>query len=90
MIFNSPHSYSRNYLKKTATGFNIGIPKYSPTALQAHTWVGHDVGEAALALLKNYSDPAKGVSGKSYPVVTANMTYPDVAAMISKGGTDFQ
>ncbi|KAJ7454539.1 hypothetical protein B0H11DRAFT_2068896 [Mycena galericulata] len=74
----------RNYLQKTATGFNISIPKYNPTALEAQTWVGHDVGAAALALLKSYRDPSKAVSGKAYPLVWANMAYPDFAAMISE------
>ncbi|KAJ7765277.1 NmrA-like domain-containing protein [Mycena metata] len=63
-----------NFLKKTSTGFNITLPKYSPTAVSAFTWIGHDLGEAALAVLKNYEDPSKEVSGKSYPVVTAQLT----------------
>jgi len=72
-------------LKKTATGFDISVPNYSPTALHPLTWFGHDLGESVLALLKNYTDPSKNVSGKSYPVVTANITYPDTVAMIAKG-----
>ncbi|KAJ7490657.1 hypothetical protein FB451DRAFT_1552296 [Mycena latifolia] len=78
--------WTRNTLKKMPTGFNISIPKYSPTSpsRQAFTWVGHDVAESALALLKNYTDPSKSVSGKSYPVVTAEMPYPNLAAMTAK------
>jgi hypothetical protein len=72
-------------MKKTDSGFNITIPKYSPTARQSFTWVGNDVGESALALLKHYTDPSKNISGKAYPVVTANMTFPDLAAIISRG-----
>ncbi|KAF7340689.1 NmrA domain-containing protein [Mycena sanguinolenta] len=72
------------HMKQTDTGFNITVPKYTPTARQSFTWVGHDVGESTLALLKNYADPSKKISGKAYPVVTANMTFPDVATMISK------
>ncbi|KAJ7900903.1 hypothetical protein B0H13DRAFT_1622162 [Mycena leptocephala] len=71
-------------MKKTDSGFNITIPKYSPTARQSFTWVGNDVGESALALLKHYTDPSKNISGKAYPVVTANMTFPDLAAIISR------
>ncbi|KAF7364729.1 NmrA domain-containing protein [Mycena venus] len=74
----------RNVLKKTPSGFNISIPKYSPTALQAFTWVGHDVSESTLAMLKSYTDPSKNISGKSYPVITATMSYTDLAAMIAK------
>ncbi|KAJ6585535.1 NAD(P)-binding protein [Mycena capillaripes] len=76
--------WMRPELKKISTGFILAIPKYSPTAFQALTWVRHDVGEAVMALLKSYTDPSKNVLGKSYPVVTANITYPDLAAMISK------
>ncbi|KAF7367711.1 NmrA domain-containing protein [Mycena sanguinolenta] len=75
----------RKTLKKTDTGtFDISIPFYTPTSLSAFTWVGHDVGEATLALLKNYTDPSKNVSGRAYPVVTGAMTFPDLANIISK------
>ncbi|KAJ7728013.1 hypothetical protein DFH07DRAFT_945818 [Mycena maculata] len=71
-------------LKKTSTGFDLISLKYSPTSLQTFTWVEYDVGESVLALLKSYADSSKSVSGKSYPVVTAKMTHPDLAAIISK------
>jgi len=77
------NSWNYGHMKKTSTGFNISIP-YSPTSLQAFTWVQHDVGESILALLKSYTDPSKNISGKSYPVIAAHMTYPDFAAMASK------
>ncbi|KAJ7607521.1 hypothetical protein FB45DRAFT_1067820 [Roridomyces roridus] len=77
--------WAHGFLKKTPTGrYAIGIPKYIPNALEAHTWVGHDLGEAVLALLRNYDDPLKSVSGKSYPVVTANLSWEDMGAAISK------
>ncbi|KAJ7032437.1 hypothetical protein C8F04DRAFT_959098 [Mycena alexandri] len=76
-----------NFLKKTSTGFNITLPKYNPTAISAFTWIGHDLGEATLAVLKSYTDPSKEVSGKSYPVVTAQLTWPALAAMTSQGTT---
>ncbi|KAJ7602902.1 NAD(P)-binding protein [Mycena polygramma] len=68
----------------TGSGFVITIPKYTPTAQQAFSWVGHDVGEAALALFKSYTDPLNNISGNVYPVVTARMTFPALAALISK------
>ncbi|KAJ7123619.1 hypothetical protein C8R44DRAFT_875803 [Mycena epipterygia] len=71
-------------LKKTPTGFNISVPNYNPTSLEAFSWIGNDLGESVLALLKSYTDSTKSVLGKSYPVVTANMTFPGLAAMISK------
>ncbi|KAJ6585542.1 hypothetical protein B0H19DRAFT_1250346 [Mycena capillaripes] len=76
--------WTRPHLNKTPTGFNISVPKYGPNALEAWTWVEHDVPESVLALLNSYTDPSKNVSGKSYPVVTANLTYPELVAMISK------
>ncbi|KAJ7082962.1 hypothetical protein C8R44DRAFT_894605 [Mycena epipterygia] len=39
---------------------------------QAFSWVVRDVPAATLALLKNSTDPSKGISRKSYPVVNAN------------------
>ncbi|KAJ7683468.1 hypothetical protein B0H17DRAFT_941907 [Mycena rosella] len=71
-------------LKKTETGFNIAIPKFSREALHNWTWVTRDVGASVLALLKNYDDPTKAVSGKVYPVITASLTYPAVAELVSK------
>ncbi|KAJ7626834.1 NAD(P)-binding protein [Roridomyces roridus] len=72
-------------LKKTPAGkLDMSHPLYDTASLQAWTWVGRDVGQAALALFKNYDDPDKKVSGKVYPVVTANMTYPELAALVGK------
>ncbi|KAJ7222377.1 hypothetical protein GGX14DRAFT_353080, partial [Mycena pura] len=39
---------------------------------------------AVLALLKNYTDPSKSISGKSYPVVNACMSYAELAARTGK------
>ncbi|KAJ7484154.1 hypothetical protein FB451DRAFT_1554755 [Mycena latifolia] len=71
-------------LKKTETGFNIAIPKFSREALHNWTWVTRDVGASVLALLKNYDDPSKAISGKVYPVITACLTYPAVAELVAK------
>ncbi|KAJ6458969.1 hypothetical protein C8R45DRAFT_1182965 [Mycena sanguinolenta] len=38
-----------------------------------------DVPAAASALLKSYSDPSKQVNGKTYPIVTARMSYGKLA-----------
>ncbi|KAJ7503414.1 hypothetical protein B0H11DRAFT_1985459 [Mycena galericulata] len=71
-------------LQKTDKGYIIPIPKYTPEDKQSATWVAHDVGCAAVALLTNYKNPAKGVLGKSYPIVSMTFTYPELAAAISK------
>ncbi|KAJ7441514.1 hypothetical protein B0H11DRAFT_2096080 [Mycena galericulata] len=76
--------WTQQELQKTASGFTFAVPNYSPDALHAWNWVQHDLGEAAVALLRSYTDPSKKVLGQSYPVVTANVTYPELAAMTAK------
>jgi hypothetical protein len=72
-------------LQKTDTGYIIPVPKYGPNDIQSATWVGHDLGAAALALLTNYTDASKGVLGKSYPVVSLRFTYTELAEAIAAG-----
>ncbi|KAJ7111452.1 hypothetical protein C8R44DRAFT_677898 [Mycena epipterygia] len=71
-------------LKKTPTGFELAVGNYSATAKASQTWVKRDVGQAVLALLKNYTDQSKSVAGKSYPIMSPVYTYPELAALISK------
>jgi len=71
-------------LQKTDTGYTIPIAKYGPDDIQSATWVGHDLGLAAVALLTHYKDPSKGVLGKSYPVISLKFTYKEFAAAIAK------
>ncbi|KAJ7490660.1 hypothetical protein FB451DRAFT_1389423 [Mycena latifolia] len=71
-------------LKKTATGFDVAVPNYSATDREAFTWVERDMPAAVLALLKNYTDPTKDISGKSYPIVNATIPYAELAAMTAK------
>ncbi|KAJ7776630.1 hypothetical protein DFH07DRAFT_911950 [Mycena maculata] len=71
-------------LKKTPTGFDVAVINFSATDRQAFTWVERDIPAATLALLKNYNDPSKDISGKSYPVVNANMPYAELAALTGK------
>jgi len=72
-------------LSKTDTGYTIPIPKYGPDDKQSSTWVAHDLGAAAVALLNNYTDPSKGVLGASFPVITFKWTYTQLAAAIASG-----
>ncbi|KAJ7617320.1 hypothetical protein FB45DRAFT_933909 [Roridomyces roridus] len=75
---------------KPTGGYNISFP-YPPNALHSWTWVHHDVGQAALALFKSYLGQAadrkarEEISGKAYPVVTANLTFPALVEILSKG-----
>ncbi|KAJ7094241.1 hypothetical protein C8R43DRAFT_1092448 [Mycena crocata] len=71
-------------LKKTATGFSVTMPHSRPTDLQTFSWIERDLPAAALALLKNYTDPTKNVSGKSYPIVNARISYGELAAETAK------
>ncbi|KAJ7111477.1 hypothetical protein C8R44DRAFT_985563 [Mycena epipterygia] len=71
-------------LKKTPAGFEMAIPNYSATAKASLTWVGRDVGQSVLVLLKNYTDSSKSVAGKSYTIMSAVDSYPALAALISK------
>jgi len=74
----------RNSLHKTDKGYNITVPNFTATDLQAFAWISRDVPAAILALLKNYTDPAKDINGKLYPVVNANISYPKLAEMTAK------
>ncbi|KAJ7652513.1 NAD(P)-binding protein [Mycena polygramma] len=76
--------FLENLWKYTDTGYTIPIPKYAPEDEQASTWVAHDLGAAAVGLLTHYSDASKGVLGKSYPVITARFTYPELTAAVAK------
>ncbi|KAJ6593010.1 hypothetical protein B0H19DRAFT_1088978 [Mycena capillaripes] len=76
--------WTRDYLKKTTSGYTIPIANYGPEDNMVFTWVAHDVGAAAVALLRNYPDRSKGVLGKSYPVVSFRSTYPQLAKIIAK------
>lgn len=72
-------------LKKTPAGYTFSVAHYNPTSLQTFTWVERALGPSVLALFKNYSDPTKNIVGKSFPVVTAILTYPELIDKISAG-----
>ncbi|KAJ7926735.1 hypothetical protein B0H13DRAFT_2560846 [Mycena leptocephala] len=70
-------------LQKTDTGYTIPIAKYGPHDTQTATWMSHDFGAAAVALLRHHCDPSKGVLGNSYPVISMRFTYAELAAAIA-------
>ncbi|KAJ7670900.1 hypothetical protein DFH06DRAFT_143087 [Mycena polygramma] len=76
--------WTMRLLKKTPTGFDIGVPMFKREAPHKWTWVSRYLGAAVLALLKSYNDPDKAVSGKVYPVISACLTYPALAELVSK------
>ncbi|KAF8185276.1 hypothetical protein K438DRAFT_1973988 [Mycena galopus ATCC 62051] len=71
-------------LRKTDTGFDIAVPHFSATNRQAFTWVEQTVPATVLALLRNYTDPSKNISGKTYPIVNENISYAELAARTGK------
>ncbi|KAK7035967.1 NmrA domain-containing protein [Favolaschia claudopus] len=75
----------RNFMRKTDTGYNIVVPLYSPESLATFTWIQRDLAESTLAVLKNYTDSSKSITGKAYPLVTANILYPALADIFAKG-----
>ncbi|KAJ6496349.1 hypothetical protein C8R45DRAFT_1094593 [Mycena sanguinolenta] len=76
--------WNYGFLQKTPNGYKISIPKFGPNDQQSFTWVAHDLGTAAVALLTNYPDSCKGVQGKAYPVVSFRATYVQLAAAVAK------
>ena len=63
----------------------VQIPKYSPTAVQAITWIARDLGPSVLALFKNY-DTNKDIWSQNYfYVVTAQVSFTKLAEIIHKG-----
>ncbi|KAJ7017441.1 hypothetical protein C8F04DRAFT_1094105 [Mycena alexandri] len=71
-------------MKKTDTGYDMALPQFPATSLQAFAWIERDVPAATLALLKNYTDPSKDINGKEYPVVNDRITYAELAARTAK------
>ncbi|KAJ7605263.1 hypothetical protein DFH06DRAFT_1150650 [Mycena polygramma] len=63
-------STGMHLLKKTPTGFDIGVPMFKREAPHKWTW--------------SYNDPDKGVSGKVYPVISTCLTYPALVELASK------
>ncbi|KAJ7111472.1 hypothetical protein C8R44DRAFT_799548 [Mycena epipterygia] len=75
--------YQFSALNKTPTGFEMAIANYSATAKASLTWVGRDVGQSVLTLVKNYTDPSKSVTGRTYTILSNVDTYSALAALIS-------
>ncbi|KAJ7716319.1 hypothetical protein B0H14DRAFT_2412923 [Mycena olivaceomarginata] len=73
-----------NLLEKTDTGFNVAVPHFSTTDRQAFTCIEQVVPATILTLLKNYTDPSKNISGKTYPLVNANISYAELAELTGK------
>jgi uncharacterized protein YbjT (DUF2867 family) len=69
-------------VKKDDGSYELVVPRFSPTAKQAITWVKADLGQSALALFKNYTKP--GILGHVFHAVTAQMSYAELAELLEK------
>ena len=70
---------------KTPEGsLEVRIPKGNPTNIQAITWIKKDLGPSVLALFKNYTTK-KDLWGQTYRVVTAEVSFAQLAEIIQKG-----
>ncbi|KAJ7903812.1 hypothetical protein B0H14DRAFT_3123012 [Mycena olivaceomarginata] len=76
--------HSRPFMKKTDNGYEIAFPILKPTDLESFVWVSRDVPAAALALLKNYTDPTKQINGKTYPIVNTTISGTKLAELAGK------
>jgi hypothetical protein len=79
--------HSLPLVTKTDNGYDIAMPILKATDLQSYTWTARDVPATALALLKNYTDPAKKINGKTYPVVSAIISGAKLAELAGQGNT---
>ncbi|KAJ7210681.1 hypothetical protein B0H12DRAFT_408378 [Mycena haematopus] len=76
--------YSRPLMKKTDNGYDIAFPILKATDLNSYAWISRDVPAAAIALLNNYTNPAKHINGKTYPVVSVTISCAELAEMAGK------
>ncbi|KAJ7059705.1 NAD(P)-binding protein [Mycena amicta] len=68
-------------------GYEIPIPHFTAENTQRATWVKRDLGQAVLALARNYdTDKGKevGVLGGSFPVISVEFKYPALAETIAR------
>jgi len=85
LIFHpNPEIIRVGWLKKTTIGFELNVPHVA-TDKSAFTWVERDVPAVVLALLKNYSDTSKNISGKTYPIVNENISFGELADLTGNG-----
>ncbi|KAJ6471738.1 hypothetical protein C8R47DRAFT_1222002 [Mycena vitilis] len=73
--------WTMGLLRKAANGFILSAPYYKAEGTVCWTWVEHDVPVATLALLKNYTDASKEISGKVYHVLNERVTHGKLAAV---------
>lgn len=84
------HFHSFGSLVKQSDGtYELPMPLFSADATNAILWVKNALGASVLALFKNYRDRPDEIMNKTFVVANAHMTYPDFAAVLSKGSCRF-
>ncbi|KAJ6493363.1 hypothetical protein C8R45DRAFT_1095869 [Mycena sanguinolenta] len=71
--------WSIGSLQRTDAGYIIPIPKFAPEDRQATTWVAHDVGPAALGMLKHSADSSKKLAAAIATSIKKPVTFVPVA-----------
>ncbi|KAH7886928.1 hypothetical protein F5I97DRAFT_1936520 [Phlebopus sp. FC_14] len=67
-----------------SSSFQLTIPKYDPHSQQYMTWVDRDLGQCALALLKNYKNSEAGVLGETFYAVSDKLSYTQYASLLQQ------
>lgn len=65
--------------------YELKIPCFSATATNIVVWIENALGTSVLALLNHYQDRANEILNQTFHVVNAKITYPELAAILSKG-----
>lgn len=80
-----------DYLTATAGGssYELTIPKYNPNSPQYFTWIGWDLGQCVLALVKHYNDESADILGETFYAVGDKMNYTEYASVIQKRSVTF-
>lgn len=73
------------FVKAEDDSYELKIPCFSATATNVVVWIENALGTSVLALLNHYQDRADEILNQSLYVVNAKITYPELAAVLSKG-----
>lgn len=69
--------------KASDGGYELRIPKYSPTSVEYFIWVERDLGPMVLALMKNYTSDGSNILGQIFYGVSTVMTFPELASSLA-------
>jgi len=67
-----------------STGLELTVPRYDPHSPQYITWVERDLGQCAVALLKQYEDCGSEVLSQTFYAVSAKLSYTRFASILQQ------